>query len=485
MGETAPTRRPRRNLALALALVVPVAFGASQVLPTGLKISPTASKGPSGGASQGPLTQAQHNTAATDRSKPAPRAATARTHSGHPAAIIDETSSQRVADVSADTSYDVPQAALHAYRQAAVTEATTTPSCHLSWGVLAAIGQVESDQGRYAGAVVLSNGTTYPTILGLELDGRGNVASIPDTDGGALDGDTVWDRAVGPMQFIPSTWAVVGADGDSDGRKNPNDFDDAALATANYLCGGGADMRVVVEARGAVYRYNHSGRYVSLVMSIARTYDDGGADVVPNTADPSRAQRRADAAAYRAEHRRTSSPDRPGTTRPPHRHHSADVPRSHRSGPDPKPVHYQPVPKPTPPPTTPPTTPPPTPPPTTPPPPVVTPLHGTFTVCGAFWCIGDTMVNFGIEPDLSVPQGDYDGDLTIEPVSTELLGLAGQLTDAEVGADGLVVTLNTLPYVFTPLGGTPPPTTAPPTTVAPTTLTPTTATPTTTAPTAG
>ena len=52
----------------------------------------------------------------------------------------------------------------------------------------------------------------------------------------------VYDRAVGPMQFIPSTWSVVGVDADGDGQRNPQDIDDAALATAVYLCSGDDDL---------------------------------------------------------------------------------------------------------------------------------------------------------------------------------------------------------------------------------------------------
>ena len=44
------------------------------------------------------------------------------------------------------------------------------------------------------------------------------------------------------MQFIPSTWAVVGVDADGDGERNPQDIDDAALAAAVYLCSGNEDL---------------------------------------------------------------------------------------------------------------------------------------------------------------------------------------------------------------------------------------------------
>ena len=44
------------------------------------------------------------------------------------------------------------------------------------------------------------------------------------------------------MQFIPSTWPVVRVDADGDGKRNPQDIDDAALATAVYLCSGKDDL---------------------------------------------------------------------------------------------------------------------------------------------------------------------------------------------------------------------------------------------------
>ena len=117
----------------------------------------------------------------------------------------------------------------------------------------------------------------------MALDGSKGIATIADTDAGQYDSDAKYDRAVGPMQFIPSTWSVVGVDADSDSQRNPQDIDDSALATAVYLCSGDDDLAGEEGQRAAVYRYNHSQSYVDLVLSIMQAYLDGDFTSVPNT----------------------------------------------------------------------------------------------------------------------------------------------------------------------------------------------------------
>ena len=176
----------------------------------------------------------------------------------------------------------IPSAALAAYQRAAQVIDTADPQCRIEWPLVAAIGRVESDHGRYGGNVLTAEGVTKPGIYGIPLDGSNNTQKITDTDAGQYDNDKKFDRAVGPMQFIPSTWAVVGVDGDGDGKRNPQDIDDAALATAVYLCSGDEDLSTRAGQESAVYRYNHSDDYVRLVLSIMDAYASGDYNAVPN-----------------------------------------------------------------------------------------------------------------------------------------------------------------------------------------------------------
>ena len=175
----------------------------------------------------------------------------------------------------------IPPVALAAYQRAAVIMSDADGTCGLEWSLLAAIGQVESDHGQSGGNQPDAMGVARPGVFGPRLTGRHHTSRVVDTDGGELDHDANFDRAVGPMQFIPATWAIVVVDGDGDGRRDPQDIDDAALAAAVYLCSGVGDLSNVEGERAAVHRYNHSRAYVDLVLAVKQAYESGfGASAV-------------------------------------------------------------------------------------------------------------------------------------------------------------------------------------------------------------
>ncbi|MEU7315815.1 lytic transglycosylase domain-containing protein [Streptomyces sp. NPDC007083] len=172
----------------------------------------------------------------------------------------------------AEAESGIPATVLRAYRNAERRLRSQAPGCGLRWELLAALGKVESGQAR--GGDLRSDGTTRRPILGPVLDG-GGFARIMDTDGGAWDGDTRFDRAVGPMQFIPGTWRSWGADGNGDGRKDPHNIHDAALAAGRYLCAGDRDLTSSAQLRAAVLSYNHSGAYLRTVLAWFDFYRKG------------------------------------------------------------------------------------------------------------------------------------------------------------------------------------------------------------------
>jgi hypothetical protein len=175
----------------------------------------------------------------------------------------------------------IPSRALDAYKRGSTLVDAADPACGIDWPLVAAIGKVESDHGRYAGNGLDEYGTVRPGIYGLPLNGSNNTAVIRDTDGGTLDRDPEWDRAVGPMQFIPGTWRTVGVDADGDGTKNPQNMSDAATSTAVYLCSGPGDLTQPGDLRAAILRYNQSDAYVRQVVAIADGYRRGVA-VIPS-----------------------------------------------------------------------------------------------------------------------------------------------------------------------------------------------------------
>jgi membrane-bound lytic murein transglycosylase B len=176
----------------------------------------------------------------------------------------------------------IPVMVLRAYHLAADRLATEQPSCKLPWWLLAGIGHTES--GHAEGGRLTADGTTRGLILGPRLDGgiKGD-AIISDTDHGLLDGDKVYDRAVGPMQFIPSTWAHWAADGNGDGKKNPSNIYDATLAAARYLCADGRDLSTLPGLDAAVLSYNHSQPYLETVLAWGMAYRDGASSIQDST----------------------------------------------------------------------------------------------------------------------------------------------------------------------------------------------------------
>ncbi|MEO7262458.1 MAG: hypothetical protein ABI047_14570 [Jatrophihabitantaceae bacterium] len=168
----------------------------------------------------------------------------------------------------------IPVMVLRAYHLAADRLKVEQPSCKLPWWLLAGIGRTES--GHAESGRLITDGTTRGRILGPRLNG-GIVgdAIITDTDHGKHDGDTVYDRAVGPMQFIPTTWAHWGADGNADAKSDPNNIFDATLAAGRYLCADGRDLATAAGLRAAVLSYNHSAPYLATVLAWGAAYRDG------------------------------------------------------------------------------------------------------------------------------------------------------------------------------------------------------------------
>ena len=174
-----------------------------------------------------------------------------------------------LAEAAAQTG--IPERALRAYVAAAGAANQSSPGCGIGWNTVAAVGFVESHHGAYGGGILDSAGQASGPLVGPSLDGNG-FAAIADTDAGAMDGDARWDRAVGPMQFIPSTWEIAGRDGNGDGTADPFNIDDAALSTASYLCARGGDLTTAGGWTGAIYSYNQSDAYLVQVRDQATAY---------------------------------------------------------------------------------------------------------------------------------------------------------------------------------------------------------------------
>src|SRR3954463_1751293 len=280
-------RRAAVGVAVGVLLVVPQADPAAPARSASAAPStstgPSASTAPSASAAPSPsaAVSAAGSSVATSSALPAESPGLTASPEGSETPSGGEptaTASARGA-ASALAADGIPSTALQAYQQAAAARPAT---CHITWPLIAAIGRVESHHGTFAGSVLHTDGRSTPPIIGIALDGV-RAALIRDTDAGRLDGDPVYDRAVGPMQFIPSTWQSYATDSDGDGRSDPFDIYDAAAATAKYLCAAGGDLSSVAGQRRAVLAYNHSDSYVATVLTLAATYAGAPAPELPTT----------------------------------------------------------------------------------------------------------------------------------------------------------------------------------------------------------
>ena len=182
---------------------------------------------------------------------------------------------------------DLSVTALDAYLGAARLLATDNPSCRAEWWMIAGVARIESRHGAIGGRTLRADGRPSVPIYGIPLDGRPGVREILDTDDGRYDNDTVHDRAVGPLQFIPETWTRRGRDGNADGSADPQNMYDAAYSTGRYLCALGGDLSERAALRSAYFGYNTSTEYVDAVHDHALRYASFSLPAVENRVENS------------------------------------------------------------------------------------------------------------------------------------------------------------------------------------------------------
>ena len=153
--------------------------------------------------------------------------------------------------------------------------AAADPGCGVSWNLLAGIGRIESLHA-YGGATD-AQGTSLGGIYGPALDGTlaGNEVIVQNVQAGRV----TYARALGPMQFLPGTWARYASDGNGDGKADIQNLYDASLAAARYLCSGNFNLRDRSQVLSAILRYNNSMAYAANVLGWAAAYATGVAPV--------------------------------------------------------------------------------------------------------------------------------------------------------------------------------------------------------------
>jgi cell wall-associated NlpC family hydrolase len=178
------------------------------------------------------------------------------------------------------TAAHIPPRMLTAYKKAVRLVGRYVPQCRgMRWPILAGIAKVESNHA--IGRTIAGNGDISPRIYGVLLNGSGaggNTTAFPDTDNGRFDGIASGERAVGPFQFLPSTWEGIGKDANGDRTADPHNADDAALGAAVYLCGNGRDLTKRSQLQAAILQYNHSNEYVANVLGWIDQYTAAAKD---------------------------------------------------------------------------------------------------------------------------------------------------------------------------------------------------------------
>ncbi|HEY0530163.1 MAG TPA: murein transglycosylase [Actinoplanes sp.] len=284
------TRRPSGRLIIPAVVVLVLVGGAiaagAYYVPQKLKASPAASATPTFGAGAaapvpsvsqpgtfptGPLTTGPLTTGGGLPTQPAAGGLSTTqppvgAGTGHPADVLAGWAQ------TTGTRAGIPVVATQAYGYAELVLGRTMPNCHLSWTTLAAIAEVESNHGHFQNSVLGADGTVAPPIYGLPLNGQGGRQMIADTDHGAIDGDPAFDRAVGPLQFIPSTWEKYKVDADNNGVADPQNINDASLTAGIYLCQGGRDLSKPDAWYAAIFSYNAVQPYAAKVFQTANEY---------------------------------------------------------------------------------------------------------------------------------------------------------------------------------------------------------------------
>ncbi|WP_040622503.1 lytic transglycosylase domain-containing protein, partial [Mycobacterium parascrofulaceum] len=266
-----------RTRAFGVATITPLIFagavsGAAPSLPEKLppvhaNIAPVAAVSPSIPDLTGPAV------VAIDRSPTAFHVAEPALSAPPPAMIVN-----------APGALGIPSIALAAYRSAEQKMAVAAPNCGVSWNLLAGIGRIES--GHAGGGAVDARGTAVVPIYGPALDGTlpGNEIILQSSAGNR----PTYARAMGPMQFLPGTWARYASDGKGDGVADPQNLFDSTLAAARYLCSGGLNLRDPSQVMAAILRYNNSMAYAQNVLGWASAYATGvvPVDLPPMTGPP-------------------------------------------------------------------------------------------------------------------------------------------------------------------------------------------------------